>query len=391
MTYFPIEWLPELPPELQGLPRQHPATWQRVLLEEFAKDESLELHIVVLRNHFKESVRFRRGNTTFHCLKTPSGMRAPSYFWLDTAIVSRELKQIQPDLVHAWGTEYGSAAVAGRLKWPALVTMQGILTWYGSVFPLNTHQKLSRLAEPSSLRKAYVATCESSFGIKYLRERYPHLKLLQVEHAPHPMFAGIARQPQTAPIRIICVGTFLFWKGADVVVNALAGLENEIDFELTWIGARNAELEQELRQKSPAALWKRVTFKHGLSPTEIAQELSGATLFLHAARADNSPNAVKEAVVAGVPVVCTNTGGVPDYVFPGKNGFLFASGDVEDCRAKLKQAIDHPLFGKGHVDLETLGQVREYLSARTMATRFKEAYEAALRCDPRAVSVKTAA
>ena len=34
ISYFPIEWLPDLPEPLRGLPRMHPASWQRVLLQE---------------------------------------------------------------------------------------------------------------------------------------------------------------------------------------------------------------------------------------------------------------------------------------------------------------------------------------------------------------------
>ena len=375
--------MPDLPPELQCLPRLHPATWQRVLWEEFRSDESLDLHVIVLRSHFRQSVRFRRGNTTFHCVKTPSGMRGPSLYWLDTVLVSRELKQLQPDVVHAWGTEFGSAAVAGRLSYPALVTMQGILTWYGSVFPLNNHLKLSRLLEPPSLKKADVVTCESSFGMNYLRERYPHLKLLQVEHAPSPLFSEIKRKPQLRPVRILCVGSFLFWKGADIVLKALGPLLEKVDFEVVWIGARNAELEQELRGQTSERLWKRIEFRHDISPAEIAEELSKTTFFLHAARADNSPNAVKEAVVAGVPVVASHTGGIPDYVHPEKNGLLFESGNADDCLSKIELALAHPLFGRGLVEETTLEKLREYLSARTMAGKMKDGYRMTLASDRR--------
>lgn len=382
-SYFPIEWLPDLPEELQGLPRLHPATWQRVLWEEFACYSNLELHILVLRSHFGRSHTFTRGNTTFHCVRTPPGLRAASLYWLDTWLVARELKKIQPDVVHAWGTEFGGAAIAGRLGYPALVTMQGILTWYGDVFPLNRHMKLSRFLEPGSLRRADVVTCESSFGMAYLAERYPHLKLLQIEHAPNPLFTELKRQVAGGPARLVCVGSFLYWKGADLVLKALDALQ-ETDFELLWIGARNDALEQQLRSQTSAKLWKRVRFKHDLSPSEIAQELRQATLFLHAARADNSPNSVKEAVVAGVPVVATRTGGIPDYVHAGKNGLLFESGSAEDCSAQIAEALRHPLFSKGMVEEATLDEVRRYLSAKTMGEKFFSGYEAALRDDRRA-------
>jgi glycosyltransferase involved in cell wall biosynthesis len=384
ITYFPIEWLPDLPDELKNLPRLHPATWQRVLWEEFRADDTLDLHVVVLRNHFPKSICFRIGRTTFHCVKTFPGSRAPSLYWTDTFLTSRVLKRIRPDLLHAWGTEFGSAAVASRLSYPALVTMQGILTWLDTAFPLNRHMKISRMVEPMSLKKAHIATCESSFGLRYLQDRYPRLKLLQIEHAPNPIFSQVVRQPQLNPIRILCIGLFSFSKGADVVLNALAPLGKEIDFELLWIGARNPPLEEEVRSKTGDAIWKRMTFRHDLLPVEIAQELARATFLLHAARADNSPNAVKEAVVAGVPVIATNTGGIPDYVFPGLNGFLFESGNVDDCRAKIREALTHPLFKEGRVDSGSLDKVRDYLSAKTMAAKFRAAYAETLRSDPRA-------
>jgi glycosyltransferase involved in cell wall biosynthesis len=382
-SYFPIEWLPDLPPELRGTPRIHPATWQRVLWEEFANRPNLELHIIALRGAFPQSHSFTRGNTTFHCIRTPPGSRSSTLYWMDTLLVRRKLKSIRPDLTHAWGSEFGSAAVAGRLPYPALVTMQGILTWYGSVFPLNRHMKLSRWLEDRSLRNADVVTCESTFGKNYLAQRHPHLKLLQVEHAPHPRFAAIKRRPRLAPKRILCVGSFLYWKGADIVLKALDRLK-DLDFELIWIGAKSGEFEKQLRRETSDQIWKRVQLKQDLSPAEVADELAQATLLLHASRADNSPNSVKEAVVAGVPVVATNTGGIPDYVIPGENGLLFESGDVEGCAGKIADAMNDPNFCRGLVTPASLEKTRAYLSSKTMAEKFFAGYEVALREDRRA-------
>ncbi len=383
VSYFPIEWLPDLPPELQGLPLLHPATWQRVLWEEFARNPALELHIIIPRSQFRQSHTFTRGNTTFYCVKTPPGLRAASFYWLDTIIAARLLREIKPDLVHAWGTEFGGAAIAGRLPYPALVTMQGILTWCETQFPLNRNMKLSRSLEPGSLRKADVVTCESSFAMKYLGERYPHLKLMQAEHAPHPVFASAKREPQLSPRRIVAVGSFSYAKGGDLVIKAL-DLLTQHDLELLWIGGRNAQLETQLRAETSGDVWQRVHFKNDLSSHEVAAELELATLLVHATRADNSPNSVKEAVVAGVPVVATNTGGIPDYVVPGENGFLFENGSATDCLAKIRDALDHPLFSKGLVQEATHRRMQTYLSSTTMAEKFLSAYQVALAQDRRA-------
>jgi glycosyltransferase involved in cell wall biosynthesis len=85
-----------------------------------------------------------------------------------------------------------------------------------------------------------------------------------------------------------------------------------------------------------------------------------------------------------VPVIATNTGGIPDYVIPGENGLLFESGDMEGCSARVAEAFRHPDFSKGLVNAATFARTRTYLSSVTMAEKFFAGYEVALRQDRRA-------
>jgi glycosyltransferase involved in cell wall biosynthesis len=87
---------------------------------------------------------------------------------------------------------------------------------------------------------------------------------------------------------------------------------------------------------------------------------------------------VKEAVVAGLPVVAASVGGIPDYVVPEQNGLLFPPGDLAAFVQAIRSACAHPRFGKGEVDPATLDQEREYLSPELMARKFLAAYEAAI-------------
>src|SRR2546427_3722271 len=127
---FGLEWLPELPEPLQGLPRQHPLTWQRVLLSELEKNSALRLHVIVLRKNIKKDISFKRNEVMFHVIKVLAKLRAPTLFWVDTWLIRRVLKQIQPDIIHAWGSERGAALVARRLGYPYIVTIQGLISWY---------------------------------------------------------------------------------------------------------------------------------------------------------------------------------------------------------------------------------------------------------------------
>ena len=356
----------------------HPATWQRVLITELQKDPSLDLHVLVLRKQFPRSLSFTRGNTTFHCLKVPGGFRAPSLFWLDTWAVSRALKRIGPDLVHAWGTENGAALIAARLRrrYPALVTMQGIMGWMKELGVANSYQRFAARLEPGSLRRAKDVSAESSFAIQYLQERYPHLHLHHIEHAPAWGFHTIERRPELAPRRLISISTLGHAKGTDVLLQALEPLCSQHAFKLVLIGGAPPDVMETYRQRTSAALWSRIEFKNHLTSEQVAAELAQAALMIYPTRADNSPNAVKEAVVSGLPVVASAIGGIVDYVIDGENGFLFPSGDVDACRRAIEKAFAHPTLSRGMIEPAILARGRDLLSPSTMARKFRAAYAA---------------
>ena len=163
-----------------------------------------------------------------------------------------------------------------------------------------------------------------------------------------------------------------------MLLAALDRLTPEMDFRVKVITGPARNYIEELRTMVSAKTWERIEFKHHLLPNEVATELETPTMLLMPTRADTSPNAVKESVVAGVPVVAASVGGIPDYVIPGKNGLLFAVGDLEAFIQSIRVACAHPLFGKGQVDTATLAIQREYLSPELMAKKFLAAYEAAL-------------
>lgn len=379
ISNFPIEWLPDLPAELRGLPREHPTTWQRVLLGELENNPGVRIHVIVLRKQLARDFSFERNGVTFHLLKVPGGLRAPSLFWLDTWLIRRKLATIRPDLVHAWGTERGAALVAGRLKYPYLVTVQGLLTWYAEVAPLNRYHRFAAILERWSLPRAPVVTTESTFAVQYIRQRWPHANVRQVEHAPDWIFHRLERRPQTSPQRFLYVGTISPLKGSDLLLMALDRLRAELDFELVMAGRPEAGFLEHWRQKISSELWRKIQFKQDLRPAEIAQELARAMLVLFPTRADTSPNSVKEAVVAGVPVVASAVGGIVDYVWPGQNGFLFPSGNVDEFGAAIRLACQHPQFSLGQVSPAALGRAREYLSPQRMGEGFLEIYRALAR------------
>jgi glycosyltransferase involved in cell wall biosynthesis len=71
--------------------------------------------------------------------------------------------------------------------------------------------------------------------------------------------------------------------------------------------------------------------------------LPGFDIFILSSQSEGLPNAVLEAMAAGLPVVCTDVGGCRELVEEGKTGFLVASGDARgmaDCLQVLARDGD---------------------------------------------------
>jgi glycosyltransferase involved in cell wall biosynthesis len=376
---YPIEWMPDLPAALRTLPRRHPATWMMVLLAEFEKDPNLRIHVVVLRHRVAEGMSFQRNGVTFHVLKAPPWMRLASIFFLDTILIRRLCSQIGPDLIHAWGMEKGAGAIARRLGYPHLMTVQGLYGWYKQKIPLPRYDRFIERLERRTLPRLPVVTTESNFAVKFLKERYPGLRVVQAEHAPNRAFSQVVRRPDTNPLHFITVGNLGFRKGTDLLFKSLNQLMPEIPFKLTVLTNPAPQYLESIRPSVSEDFWRRIEFKYQLLPHEVAAELETPTMLLLPTRVDTSPNAAKEAVVAGVPVISSNVGGIPDYVFAGKNGFLGTPGSETEFIESIRRACSHPLFSKGGVDPTTHAQTRDYLSAERMAKNFMTAYQAALQ------------
>lgn len=97
--------------------------------------------------------------------------------------------------------------------------------------------------------------------------------------------------------------------------------------------------------------------KYGLEDKVImtgklnAEEMKGrflkSSVFVCASVLENSPNTVGEAQLLGVPVVASETGGIPDMVTDGVSGLLFPAGDVKELADKIEAVWDERVGADG--------------------------------------------
>jgi len=169
----------------------------------------------------------------------------------------------------------------------------------------------------------------SDFGVRFLREKYPGdaAKI-------HRIYNGIdlARFSRAefngTPPAITSIGRLIEKKGFHDLIEACRVLcERGVEFRCEIIG--EGPLESSLREQiTSTGLTTLVTLTGPLPQGEVTKRLACSALFVLPCVAevgggmDNLPTVVMEAMAAGLPVISTALGGVPEMVRDGFTGLL---------------------------------------------------------------------
>ena len=160
--------------------------------------------------------------------------------------------------------------------------------------------------------------------------------LLPTTAAPPP-----EASPPSDPGRPVVglVGRLVPEKGVDVFLRAAAlvsGVVPQTRFLVVGDGPLRPDLEH---RAAVLGLAGAVTFTGYRS--DASHLLSGLDVLAVPSRSDGSPLVVCEAMAAGVPVVASRVGGLPDLVEDGGSGLLVRPGEAEDlARALVSLLLD---------------------------------------------------
>jgi glycosyltransferase involved in cell wall biosynthesis len=179
--------------------------------------------------------------------------------------------------------------------------------------------------------------------------------------------------------RILTVGRLVEKKGHDTLIRAAAILRDRGVPCTVRIAGDGIEWPRLQRLAHALALGDRVIFLGPLTPAEVRDEYAAASVFALACRTlangdrDGLPNVVLEAMVHGLPVVCTRQSGTAEAVDHGRTGLLVAPKDP----ASLADALAAVLTEDGLADRLGAG-ARAAVRARFDRTRLLPAVSAAL-------------
>ncbi|GHT58046.1 LPS glycosyltransferase [Bacteroidia bacterium] len=149
-------------------------------------------------------------------------------------------------------------------------------------------------------------------------------------------------------------------KGIDVLLQAVKELKFKYkcnDFMLCQIGGYFGELSPELQNMAKELNIDDSILWLGLRDN-VPEFLSAFDIYCQPSRSEGLPMAIIEAFYAGLPIVASNVGGMPEVITDNKNGFLIEIENYEQMAERLNDLLKNENLRKefGNMGYKTVSK-----------------------------------
>lgn len=287
------------------------------------------------------------------------------------------LADFQPDILHVFGTEFPHALAAVRaFGKPAktLVGIQGLCYEIAEVYMADLPEKIQRKVtfrdfmkkdslrqqqekfkkrgehEIQTIRLAGHITGRTRFDREGTARQNPHAIYHSMNETMRSDFYTGEWNLSTCERHSIFLGQGDYpLKGFHFMLKAMPLLIKDYPDARLYVAGNSIIENKTLRDKIKLSaygsylrslihqygLQDRITVLGKLSAQEMKRQFLKSSVFVCPSVLENSPNTIGEAMLLGVPVAASFTGGIPDMIQDGVEGLLFPAGNVQ----KLAEAV----------------------------------------------------
>jgi glycosyltransferase involved in cell wall biosynthesis len=279
----------------------------------------------------------------------------------------RHLRNLRPDVCHAFG--FTCYTIALPLAWAAGVPVR--VNGRRGAAPTTPTGIRRKARDLVGFASSSVYVCNSQAGAQDLQRQEgvrPHRIVVIPNSVGIPArVADVGRQPPAGAV----IANLVPYKGHADLVEALARLESPPQMCFVGDGPERDDLLALLRARG---------LEHAV---EFAGTVPGAARLLPSyqfavlpSHKEGLPNAVLEAMAAGLPVIATTVGGIPEIVIDDVNGILVRPHAPSELAGAIARLTGDPLLRER---LGAAGRLAaERLSASSCAARHEEVYQASL-------------
>lgn len=221
---------------------------------------------------------------------------------------------------------------------PLIVSFHGVDATDGAYKDEYAH------ALPEVFATAKLVLARSQSLLDRVREMGCPPEKLRLNRTPIPL-EGIVRRVRTAPADGSWIALqacrLIPKKGLLTAIEAFAVFVKKYPSAQFWIAGEGPQRKALEEKIFSLELESNVKLLGWVSSEELYRKIDAAHLFLHPSEMTSSgdregvPNAMLEAMAAGLPVVATNHGGIPEAVTHGEDGLLVSEKSPAELAAAL--------------------------------------------------------
>jgi len=181
------------------------------------------------------------------------------------------------------------------------------------------------------------------------------------------------RLPTDVPL-VAQIGSSIPLKGAHVLSEAFARLGHRMGAatpSIVFYGFPESEYRDRILASAaalPEIIRERLRFS-SFAPNDY-RKIAAADIVVHpSVRADSYPNAIREAMILGRPVVASRIGGIPEMISDSKTGFLVEPGCPDSLAAGIERLCASPSL-RDQVGMAASHYAEQAFDVRRTAERF---------------------
>jgi glycosyltransferase involved in cell wall biosynthesis len=289
-----------------------------------------------------------------HYLAAPDRFRSTTLFYFDARRISAYVRKLEPDLVHAHGTEDAHAFAAQATHLPYVITVQGCYFIINRELPprLFSRGRVVQGTEWLALRRTKHVVVKSSYVKNELKKKFPHLCLHEIPNTFDPRLLEIPIDQPRRMGDLAFVGTMVERKGVHVLRQALEIIRNEypdsfLKIHLHIFGdrpdARADSYEGREKQALGDLLGNRLILHQTIQGRQLAQELSTIPVLVAPSLEEMFGNQVIEAIMFGTWPIVTEQTAMAENVRAAGFGCCVAQKDPKQLAHAVLSKVFEPL------------------------------------------------
>ena len=178
----------------------------------------------------------------------------------------------------------------------------------------------------------------TDFLYQYLKRfNYPLTNVSKTKLGAN-LFPPLPHQ-ESQVVRFFYLGNIVSVKGVEILLEAFESIDaSEAELHLYGRSFSGKLLDSLKPYFKRPNIFYRGAYKH----QDLPHILQNADVGVIPSFSDNYPTVAREFLHAGVPLIASRVGGIPEIVDDGVNGVLFESGNIQDLHQQLRRAIENP-------------------------------------------------